>query len=381
MKDIASYRPRYRHISAVQNHLVEQFDLFDKDKRNKFNWLRLEAHDLSDIKKRLTFDLACEADNEARFELDTRRKAKQAKRSLDTYADTEDLPAKKRKPTDNGSINEPTEELINTIMDRFLGDNSIISEKGADSVNETNSVYSNSNSNSNFGNSMLPLDLDSMWFPQDSTNQHGMYPMHPDMYPTYQQDMQMASQGTQMASQSTQTVPPGTHMAPQTIPTGTHMAPQTIPPGITQNPPAEPKSNTTNPPGMSFDERVSRIGTADVCPRNYCAGFKLDVGDVTVEVSWTGQVKTKSLVQMVTGPIKTTDVAYKRVRLELLDQVVDPPPDWESAVGRASGSIKQWIPIECVRPWAESQGLIGLIDRLQAIAGEQRAKSGVVHGC
>jgi hypothetical protein len=152
MKDIASYKPRYPNTSAVRKHIVEQFDLFDKDERHKFKWLRMKAHGLGDIKNRLTFDLACEADNEERFELETPRKAKQAKRSLDTDADTEGLPAKKSKPTDNGSINEPTEELTNnTIMDRFLGDDSIIPEKGADSVNATNSVYSNSNSNSNFG--------------------------------------------------------------------------------------------------------------------------------------------------------------------------------------------------------------------------------------
>jgi hypothetical protein len=125
MKDIASYKPRYPNTSAVRKHIVEQFDLFDKDERHKFKWLRMKAHGLG---------------------------AKQAKRSLDTDADTEGLPAKKSKPTDNGSINEPTEELTNnTIMDRFLGDDSIIPEKGADSVNATNSVYSNSNSNSNFG--------------------------------------------------------------------------------------------------------------------------------------------------------------------------------------------------------------------------------------
>jgi hypothetical protein len=208
--------------------------------------------------------------------------------------------------------------------------------------------------------------------------------MHPGMYPTYQQDMQMASQGTQMASQSTQTVPPGTHMAPQTvppgmyiapqtiptgtyvapqtIPTGTHVVPQTIPLEITQNLPAKPKSNTTNTSGMSFDERVSLIGTAEYRPRLTGTGFELYVGDVAIEVSTTRQVRIASLVHMVTGPISFSTVAYRRVRSELLDRIVDPPSDWKSE------AVKHWIPIRCVQPWAESQGLIGLIDRLKVIA-------------
>jgi hypothetical protein len=209
MKDIASYKPRYPNISAVRKHIIEQFDLFDKDKRHKFKWLRMKAHGLGDIKKRLAFDLACEADDEEKFELETPRKAKQAKRSLNTDADTEGPSAKKSKPTDNGSINEPTEELTNnTVMDRFLEDDSIIPEKRADGVDATNSVYSNSNSNP--GNSMLRQGFNNMWSPQYPPNQHGMYPTnqhsmystypygiyptHPGMYPTYQQGMQMASQ-------------------------------------------------------------------------------------------------------------------------------------------------------------------------------------------
>jgi hypothetical protein len=169
-----------------------------------------------------------------------------------------------------------------------------------------------------------------------------------------------------MALQSMQIVPPGTHMAPQTIPTGTHVAPQTIPPDITQNLPSKPKGNTTNTSGTSFDERVSRIGTAEFRPRLASTGFELHVGDVTIEVSMTRQVRIASLVHMVTGPISFSNPAYKRVRSELLDRIVDPPSDWKSVDGKA---VKHWIPIKCVRPWAESQGLMGLIDRLEAIAG------------
>ena len=163
-----------RYLSSI-----DQFDVFDKYKRQKFKRLRIKEIGLSDIKMQLVFDLACKADDQDMFKLDTPRKAK---RSLDTDTDTEDLPVKRSKPTEptertefTGRLNRPTnkhivelaaggidmdvsniDDILNhvygnmieehsfpdTVIDCFLEGDSIIKKNRADGVGITSSMYS-----------------------------------------------------------------------------------------------------------------------------------------------------------------------------------------------------------------------------------------------
>lgn len=130
--------------------MVDDFDLFDREKSHKFECLHIKGIGLSDTKTHLGFDLACETDDKDTFERDTQCKSKRG-----LYTDAKDLPEKKSKPTEptkrlNGPTIGGTNMDVNNIDDalndvdvnmleehsfhdilteRFLENHSIIQEK------------------------------------------------------------------------------------------------------------------------------------------------------------------------------------------------------------------------------------------------------------